>query len=56
MRERSRKVNQMLDVSIVESWAIMKMNVRMIKKQVGMKKHVTFAMMFCENSENENGE
>ena len=37
----------------------MQMEIRMIKKQVGKEKHVTFDMMCCENSEEEkyeNGE
>ena len=36
MRKRSRKINQMLDVSCVGSWVIMQMNAGMRKTQVGM--------------------
>ena len=34
--KRSRKINQMLDVSSVKNWVIMQMNARMRKNQVGM--------------------
>ena len=37
MKEKSRKIKQMLAVSNVKSWVIMQTNARMIKKQVGMK-------------------
>ena len=53
MKERARKINQRSDVSNVKSCVIMQTIARMIKKQVEMKKHVTFAMMCCENIEEE---
>ena len=59
MRKSSKKINQMLDVSSVESWVIMQMSARMIRISSGDDKHVTFAMMCYENSEEEkyeNGE
>ena len=36
MRKRSRKINQKLDVSSVESWVIMQMSAKMTRTQVGM--------------------
>ena len=48
----------MLDVLSVKGWVIMEMNARM-RNLSGNEKHVTFAMMFYENSEEEkyeNGE
>ena len=36
MRKRSRKINEKLDVSNVESWVIMQMSARMTRVQVGM--------------------
>ena len=36
-KKLSKKMNQMLDVSSVESWVIMQMNARMTRIQVGMK-------------------
>ena len=53
MKESVRKIAQRSDASNVKSWVIMQMNAGMRKKQVGMEKHVTFAMMCCENSEEE---
>ena len=59
MKERVRKTSQRSDVLNVKSWVIMQMNARMMKTQVCIEKHVTFAMMCCEKSEEEkyeNGE
>ena len=36
-KERSRMIDQMLNVSNVKGWVIMPMNARMRKNQVGMK-------------------
>ena len=46
----------MLDVSSVKSWVIMQMNAEMRKTQIEDDKHVTFAMMCYENSEEEKNE
>ena len=54
MKERVRKISQRSDVSNVKSWVIMQTNCKNDKETSGNEKHVTFAMMCCENSEEEN--
>ena len=53
MKERVTKIAQRSDDSNVKGWVIMQMNAGMRQKKVGMEKHVTFAMMCCEKSEEE---